>query len=388
MAIEKESSSKEGGRDEALNLEEIKRRTQDLQRRVKEAQEQKKLNLNKNIGDRESLIQEAKNIDQTLQEANESLQYYQSAQESGVEFSEEDIKAMKEVEELIASLKEQKIRVDEKINAISGMPDVLDKLHDNALTENDRIEAKKREEKARKEFEPKIDSIAQEIKRLSDIEIEKPKLLNQTWSVLTDKKGEILKMVQEAKKGFESDFKFRGKIDDAVKESLDAEVQIVKVLRENLGAIRGELGLFDGKKKKAIDFILSGNAEEFGEYEKLMGEYLKLKEDKELEKEKERVAGEYRKIIEDVRKIQDEINEKENNLPASLVSRLDNQIATLGNVSYYENGKQVQLKYPSWNNASVMEPNNQTLENIWKDINKRSNAFNLARGNSKRESGK
>lgn len=358
-----------------------------MRNRVEKAKQQKILDLNKKIGDRECLIKEAKGIDQLLQEANESLRYYELAQKSGIEFNEEDIQSMKEVGELIASLEEQKIRIDKIINDISGMPEILDKLHGDALTENDRIDAKQKEEEARKEFESRIDNIAQKIKMLYNSEIEKPKLLGEAWYDVEVKEKEIWDMVKEAKEIVgvsDSDHQFRKEIDKAVEESLKAKSQIVQTLKENLQEIRKKpLGWGGNKKKKAINFILSGNAEEFSEYEKLMGDYLKLKEDKELEKEKKRVADEYGKIIEEARKIQDEIDENKDDLPAGLMARLDNQIKKLANITHYDESGKEEKRYGSWNSDE-----NRVFREMWKDIDKQSNAFNLAYGTSKRESEK
>lgn len=343
--------------------------SQDLKKRVEQESQQRALNLNKDIGDRESLINNAKGIDQALQEANESLRYYESAQKSGVEFDEEDIQFKRKVEESITDLEQQKLRIDENINNISSAPDIFNKLLDDALTENDRIDTKQKEEKARKEFEPRIDNIAQEIKKLSDNEMEKSKLLDEAWNVLPDKKDKIFKMVKEAKKGFDSDYKFREGIDDAVKASFKAEAQIVQTLKEKLGEIRKELRWRDGKKKNAIDHILSKHADEFVQYEKSLKDYLKLKEDNKLEKEKERVADEYGKIIEEARKVQDEIDKKRNNLPASLILRLDNQINKLANITHYDESGKEEKCYGSWNSNE-----NRVFREMRKDITERSGA--------------
>lgn len=130
--------------EEGVGLEEIRARAEALQARLEEAKRKREEDLEKKLNDREALIKQAAQVSRNLEEAETVLEEVRGAieatEKAGVEISEEDNRAFKELSDLVEGLREQGERINQQIDALSNQPAVSEKLQEKGLEEEQRRE--------------------------------------------------------------------------------------------------------------------------------------------------------------------------------------------------------------------------------------------------------
>jgi len=135
---------------------------------------------------------------------------------------------------------------------IESGPEVLEKLYDVATQENVQRTVKKEFEEASKQLNPQIDQLAKSIKDLAEKkdslwlqeEIQKEKV-SAAWKKISISFARAKDMLGE-----KSQFGYT--LDEVLRQA-----RTPQGIQWRLSEVRKELGMFKGKEKAAVDFILS-----------------------------------------------------------------------------------------------------------------------------------
>jgi hypothetical protein len=382
-----EAAEQETGREEELSVEDIKGYTEDLAAKVEAAKQQRAENIERKLSEHEALISEARENDEFLKEAREALEYFSTMEELGELKDKESIQQLKEIQATVASLEDNRVRIEGRIDNIASQPEISGRLEGAAEEEGKEREAQKILEEAREQLEPQIDSLAETIKSLAERE---RVLLDQTkehegvasraWEEIKGSIGEAVDVIA----GTETASKLSG-IRRGGEEGATG-----KELQSGLKEIRGKLGLFKGGEKAAIDSILSGrNAQAF---ETLTGARNKLNELRaEIESLDEQISGlaeQYKGIILSAWEAENKVSEigppPHMSLPSDLSHRINRHVEKFANIRHMEGGKQVG-KYNGWHDAMQQVPKNRTLRNIHEVIERKAGGSTLIYRNPKED---
>jgi hypothetical protein len=223
------------------------------ERDAETAKQQKEVETGKKVTERELLINEAKSNMELLAQAHEAQDYFVTMQELG-DLDEADTQKLEELKTLVTTLEQKRNEIDQKIEAISGTPEVLDKIQDAAARENAQRELKQLEENFHSEFDPKIDKLVAdyaltfrtvddrfaEFNAPRDFASINEKIRHMKDSVLANSKWQSAK-----------DWVVRAQIEGASRESNDGVDFYNKIV-----AMRNGAGMFEGKKKAILDSLL------------------------------------------------------------------------------------------------------------------------------------
>lgn len=222
------------------------------ERDAEAAKQQKEVETGKKVTERELLIGEAKSNVELLAQANETLDYFVTMQELG-DLDEADTQKLEELKTLVTTLEQKRDEIDQKIETISGTPEVLDKIQDAAMRENAQREIKELEENFHSEFDPKIDKLVEEYAltdRTADdaqLEFDAPRNKSSMDQKVRYMKDNVLtRYAGDAKM-----WPITGQIERASRESESAVDFYNKIY-----AMREDAGMFEGKKKAVLDVLL------------------------------------------------------------------------------------------------------------------------------------
>jgi hypothetical protein len=272
-----------------LSIDSISRVADDLKKRIEDGQRLKEENLNKQLSNRETLILEQKNNDELILKAQEAVDYFGSLDQANLDLlNDQDKEQLKNLKEILDSLEKQRQTIDEKINAISDNPEVFSKVYDSAVEEDKTFKAKKQYKETVKQLESEIDNLINEIKGVVE-KTEKQKTLSEIIyrekDNLVDSINALFRTaINMAKNAKNNIMDIGGRVYDENKD-----------LAAELSDLRKKLGIFDGKDKAAIDFLLA-KKDKFNDCREKIKEYKNLED--EIWEDKKGLVEKYKEIIE------------------------------------------------------------------------------------------
>lgn len=349
-----------------LSVDGLKRVAGDLKLKVEAAKLQKEKDVEQKLSDRESLIGESRRNEELLVTAREALDYFTSMSELG-QLDKDDTKRLEELQTLVSSLENQGIEIEKKITIISDRPEILEKLKDAAQKEDVEKTVKSLIEQAHAELDPQIDQLAAEIR---DLALRKAALQNSISAQETtvfDSREKIRKIFDDTITRLDSRSGFGYALREIFRNSGSA-----KELRQHLAEARKSLGMFKGKEKAAIDFILIRSSLELDEYGHAGERFSSLKQQQEsLEGEDPNLAERLKTIMGKSWEIQEKISELGSfavYLPSNLNFRLKDHMEKFADLQRSEGGREVG-KHRGWFNAT------QTIEgrllyDTWRAVEK------------------
>ncbi|MEK7194519.1 MAG: hypothetical protein AAB660_02420 [Patescibacteria group bacterium] len=222
-----------------------------IKQRLLDAQKQREVEIKQKMGDRESLLASLKLVEGDLKKAESILADYNSAIEAAtsrdIPPDESAIRGREEIQALVGSLQDQLDQTEKGIGAISSQNEV-----------NSRLRGEANAEESVRNAEKEINLAEEQIGRIVSALVEESKSLNGLWQ---QDNAEL--------KAFDAEFqktdKQTGKLVEAVYMDLGinlnskfVELGSVENLRVFLKQERSKLGLFDGKKKKMFDRVITG----------------------------------------------------------------------------------------------------------------------------------
>ncbi len=311
-----------------FSVRDIKNLSEELKLRVEAAQKEREKDVEQKLSDRDILIGESKRTEELLEATQETLEYFESMQKLGELTNPDNVKKIEDLRALLKSLEDQQSEIIRKMAVIESTPEVLNKVYDAAKKEEVERTIKQEIEKAHELFDPQIGQLADSIKQLSgrkeflwDQQAQKKETVLGAWR-------EIGKLFDSAKNLLGEKSRFGYELDEIFRNGRDSEK-----LKQQLSEARKSLGLFKGKEKAAIDFILSKSSE-FKRYDLADQEFSATAQQLEGVKTDETgLAEQYKTIIESSWEKQNEINELTGNnrhdLPSDLSFVLKHNIDSI-----------------------------------------------------------
>lgn len=368
-------------RAEDLSVGDIQRYTAELKVKVQAAQLQEEKDMEQKLTDRETLIAESRKNDELLKTAEEGLEYFTSVQELGLLRDPNDLQKLEELKILVDSLKNQQGEIDSKVAAITGQPEIYDKLLDAAEKRDREIAFQKEFERAQAELDPEIDKLARDIQNWAK---EKEVRLRQKDIQDTAQRsiyGKIHELFGSARNMLKEGSSLRGVLSDISRKSSSPEE-----MKNLLAEARKSLGMFKGKEKAAVDFILS-RVQEFEAWSKA-NEGL-ASEEQALQRMMDAEAGmqeQFKTIILKAWEAQNKINEftdkdsEYRTLPYALKKRLDDALDKFAHIVGYTEERR-RDEYPGRMEAIRGNPVNRQLFDIWESIERQAGGFTLINKN-------
>lgn len=367
--------------EQALSVGDIKKHAEDLKAKVEAAKAQREKDVEQKLTDREVLIAEARRNGELLQTTKETLEYFTSTQELGELEDPVDVKKLEEIKTLVASLEKQRLEIDKKISGIEDRPEIVEKLYDAAKKEDVERTVNKESEKAHEQLDPQIDQLGKSIKGLAERKDslwrqkeKQEKEVSAAWKKISDSFARAKDMLGE-----KSQFGYT--LDEVLRQA-----RTPQEIQQRLSEARKELGMFKGKEKAAVDFILS-RTQEFEEYNRANSSASAMEQQLEAAKAEGAGLGEqFKTIILNSWEAQSKINEltgraHSNDLPSDLRFRLEHHMESFADLQRYEGGKQVG-KYKQWYDAN-QDSKNRTLYDTWENVTERAGGLNLIYHNPK-----
>ena len=251
---DKERGSIEGGGQEnerPLSVEDLKKRRADLEARVAQAKRQKEEDLGKQLKDREVMVAEDTRLVPLLEEARSTLEYFEVQNQQGLLTEAGDLKELDSLKQLVVSLEQQRAYAWQKYDAIMAQPEVYAKVREDADQEGKDRDFKEREQAATKEIQERTDKFSEKIVALAQ---EKENAWNTVQARERDvntAKSALYEIRKKAKEGLSSaEFRTNNVIDDT--SSVNTHAEYIRRLED----YRKGLGMFKGKEKAAIDYVL------------------------------------------------------------------------------------------------------------------------------------
>lgn len=374
------------GQEKIPSIEDIKKIAEDLRAKVEAIKVQREKDIERKLTEDETLIAEAMRNEELLASAQETFEYFDSIQKLGELKDPADVKKLEEIEILVISLKKQRTEIDKRIGVIESSPEILSKLYDAAKQEDVERSMKKELERAYEQFNPQIDQIAQSIKTLAERKNDlwsqrkkQEKEISIVWKKIHDDSFEHAKSILSEKSRFED-----------VLDKIFRQAQTPQEIQQQLSEAREELGIFKGKEKAAVDFIILRIQKFSEEYDKANSNVSALEQQIEMAKAEETdLCEQFKTVILNSWEAQNKINglaEKPHSssdaLPINLNYRLKHHMESFADVQRYgEGGKQVG-KYRGWDTAT-QDPKNGYLYNIWKKMTTSAGGFDFIYRNPK-----
>jgi hypothetical protein len=282
------------------SIESIIQTSNNLKAKIEEAKKQKEINLNKKLTEREILLADLKSNEDLISETEKASEYFNSLSE--VELNLLDETGKKELDSFkvnLTALKEQSRSINEVLNSIESNPEIVGKLHEQAVGEDNLVEAKKEEEREIEKYTQQIEELVKEIYKYGE--------LNSKYKIsigkYNDSISSINKLVKDAKLKTVDDF-------DQKLYGIGPNLPL-KEMKKQLSELRDGLGLFARKNKAAIDSILAGQ-EIFDKYEIYKKEREDLKT--EIDTNRNELSQRYKDITSDMKNSQDKINKLKNSM--------------------------------------------------------------------------
>lgn len=367
--------------EQALSVGDIKKHAEDLKAKVEAAKVQREKDVEQKLTDRETLIAEAKRNEELLTTAQETLEYFTSMQELGELKDPADVKKLEEFKTLVASLEKQRLEIVKKVDVIESRPEVLEKLYDAAKQEDVERTVKKEIEQAREQLNPQIDQLAKSIKDLAEKKDSLWRQKERQEREVSAARKKISDSFARAKDMLGEKSQFGYTLDEVLRQA-----RTPQEIQQRLSKARKELGMFKGKEKAAVDFILS-RTQEFEEYNRANSGASTLEQQLEAAKAEGAGLGEqFKTIILNSWEAQSKINEltggaHSSDLPFDLSFRLQHHMESFADLQRYEGGKQIG-RYKQWYDAN-QDSKNRTLYDTWENATERARGLNLIYHNPK-----
>lgn len=259
--------SMEGGEGEKLvpSVESIKKMSEDLKTKIKEAKRQKEENLNQQLSDRETLLAELKQNEELINETKKGLETFNNLTQEELGLLDDSTKRdLIKFKELLISLTEQSKSITESIHSMETNPEVTGKLYEQATQEDNKIRAQEKEKEILERLSNQVDRFANEFilyEKLKDT-------IGPLESEIYVSEEKIRDSVEEA----------RNNIKDKWRKSLPSYFQQVDEIKKSFSDLKNKISFFDRKSKRAIDSILHNQAI-FEEYNKFKIKMEKLRTD-------------------------------------------------------------------------------------------------------------
>jgi len=278
------------------SIESIMQTSKDLKAKIEEAKKQKEQNLDKKLTEREILLASLKSNEDLISETEKESEYFNSLSEEELNLLDETGK--KELDNFkanLAALKEQSRTINERLNSMESNPEIVGKLHDQAVGEDNEIEAKKEEKREMEKFIQQIEQLAEDIKEYGELKSKH----NITETKFYDSKRSIQELIDEA----------RVKTDGDLRQNLSGigpDYLSIEEMKKKLIELRANLGLFAKKDKATIDSILAGQ-KIFEEHENYKKEREDLKT--EIQSKKDELFQRYKTIYSEIKSVQEKVDE-------------------------------------------------------------------------------
>jgi hypothetical protein len=356
-----------------VSVEEIRGHAAVLEAKIEATKIEQENQIKNKLKDREALLKEAKATAALLREARELLGYYESMRKSGELENPTDIIKLEELEKTVSELEAQSQKIDDEIDHIADQPKVMEKMQDEARTEDLDRKAKDIMEKGKKELFPQVEEIFRKIKKLDGEEGalgQKEKNNRQEWeradSELSSLIGEVKGVLGEQGKGT-----FLSKLE----ETLGSSSPSWAVRYEAIRLMREGLGMFKRKEKAALDTLLAEH-KKFNLVDKKRAEADKLDaERRALEGRIIEVAKQYRLILLkgwDINEQLGKLTEKQNlDMVYELKSQLDKLINELAFERIKNSGK---LQSEELRRNAISHKENSQLRIIFDSVCKKGGA--------------
>lgn len=288
-----------------LTAEDLKKRREGLEQRVAAIKKQKEDNIAKQLTDREAMIAEDARLVPLLEEAEGTLEYFETQNEQGLLTDAKDIAELENLKALVVSLREQKDATLQKYDAIMSNPDVYEKVWEEAHGEKMTRELKDRREGASKEITQRVQEIGNIIEQLSS---------QREYAY-----GEVKKKERDLDTAVSA---LRKVIDEATKELDSGQYKTSEFLKDlrtpdtyggyitGAEQYRKSLGLFKGKEKAAVDYVLREKYK-FDDADKKAGEVDKAKQYLgTLDSQVDKLAEQYKTLVLDAWAKENEIKKE------------------------------------------------------------------------------
>lgn len=357
-----------------LSVDNLKQTAEELKAKVEAAKLQREKDVEQKVSERESLIGEAKKNDELLGTARETLEYFTSMQELG-QLDKADVKKLEELQILVSSLESQRVEIEKKIATISGRPEILEKLQDAAKKEDAERTIKSLVEQSRTELDPQIDQLATAIKNLASRNVSLYQSIERQQSAASSAWKKI-----EGVFGRASDMLSEKSNFDYTLQQIFRDSRSLEELQQKLTEARKSLGIFKGKEKAAVDFILA-QTREFDECRRTAEQLSSLRQQREsLKNESAGLAEQFRATLGKSWEVQDKISELGGTLsgmglPIDLWYRLQHHIEKFADLQRWEGNRKVG-KHEGWLNAT-QTAEGSALYDTWKSVTENAGGYGL-----------
>jgi hypothetical protein len=267
----------------APSVEDLKKKRADLEARVALAKQAKEADITKKLGEREQLVAEDTRLVPLIEETQGTLDYFEAQEEQGLLTDPADKAELDNLKKLSASLEEQRTEGARKYEAIMSEPDIYGKVWEEAHKEDKDRMAQGEAEKRKAEFEATCAEVMKELDAKSDAFILRLKTFQKDFAECIDdtnnktgsernaafsELGEIIKKAQENLKAGQSEtFNELGSF------RWGDPIAYLTALEE----YRAKLGLFQGREKAAIDYVIKANRAKFEAAGEIDQRYAKLR---------------------------------------------------------------------------------------------------------------
>lgn len=232
-----------------LSIGDIRGAAEELKRKVASARLLKEQDIEQRAGEHEELNKKLQELREMLAVAQSTRDYFTTVKQAG-ELPPDSEAQLVEIEATVAGLENQLLQVEDKINRLASMPEILDRIHEQALKERGG-EVKEAEMKQGVEelikgndvFVQEIDAMAQE-KRKAREEYEQ---VNKDLQQLAK---DLAKVMERARGSLEWE-----------KHAKTITLLSADTTPEQFQQRRNELGILSGKEKAAIDIALKHRVE-------------------------------------------------------------------------------------------------------------------------------
>lgn len=350
-------------RPETPTIEDLIQQRIALGARFAEIQRQKEASVKKQVGNREAVIAEDKRLVAMLGEAKRTLTFFEDQERVGLLTDPKDQEDLRVLKELITSLQQQREESAQKYDALMAVPEVKDEVLKDAYTEHEQRGLRKEVEQIKAELEKKVDGIYIRMEALV------PKFMQ------TREDRELAEQTYN-----QAYYKLRAVIDE-VRRKYRTSDDIVRLLNsydkpnffERLAEQRKRLGLFAGKDKAAIDYLLVNNRELLLKYVQAQADLDEAREEsKGLESEFEVLKAAYVELIlehdKKTKELRPKITDPNIHLFLGAHSRMEHRVDQFADLQRHDQGTQRIIgKYKDWNDA-LQEPKNKVMSHLFASL--------------------
>lgn len=357
-----------------LSVGSLRQAAEKLKAKIEAAKLQREKNVEQKISERELLIGEERQNDELLVTARETLEYFTSMQELD-QLDKADTKKLEELQVIVSSLENQRVEIEKKVATISSRLEIFEKLYDAAKKEDIERTVKSLIEKSHTELDPQIDQLAATIKDLVSRDNSLYRSMEQQQQATYGAWKKIGEAFSRAKNMLSEKSNYGSILEQILKNSRSPEE-----LSQKLTEARKSLGMFKGKEKAAIDFILA-QGQVFNEYNHAAEQFSFLQQQREsLKSERSNLSEQFKVILGKSWEAEDKISELCGasfgmGLPANLWHRLEHHITKFADLQHLEGNRKVG-KHEGWYNAT-QNPEGRALYDTWKNITETAGGYGL-----------